>query len=655
MLSVSPEFETAITAPARRLTGRVKINYSDALLDPSFTATGTDENRITQTEQAANGRDNMTFKWASLEGTTTLDGTFHPAPDNSQQANFNEFGYWNYTLSDTTTKDWLTNPELTTTFSERPVTSFFIAFDIKRNEYATAFDVLFYQGAVLAYTEVITGNTEVNRIVNVDRVDDCTSIVLEIKEWSEGDRLAKVSEFTPGLIQAYDESRTVTMTVLEEREISNDNSLPVGNISNNELTVEFQNIDGTFDANNTDSNVYGRVRPWVRCEPEIGVFTGTDYEYIPLGVFWAKSWSVPELASTANLSAQDRLSLLDSTRMTTGETYIDKTISELFEIVFNDAGLDVTEYSIDSLLDADPYTIPISWFDNQTHRQAVAQLAEAAACVVYTDRNGLIIVEPVDYLFSNRQFFDREYTRSEYMDKQNPNDYSDLANRITISTTRIQDNTGEDLFKSPDDEIIGSSQTDTITIELPSGKRPAKNQVATVDPPVSGVTVAGQTWYSWGGVVEVTNSNGTAQNYKLKVVGDFFSQVGGKKYITEDTNSIASFGQLDFSYKENPFLQSLDLAQKIGDSLLDSYKNPSSNVSVALDPGGDPSLELGDKIRVTDQYLTREFNITRQQIDFNGGLSMRVDGIISRIQRGQGDLAVANIGFCGSAITGKGE
>jgi len=655
MLSVSPEFTAAINATSRRITARVTINFSDALLDPSFTATSSDENRVTQTLQAANGRDNMTFKWASCEGKTCLDGTYHPAPDTAQQANFNELGWWSSALCDTTLKTFTVDPVLEVAFSERDVTSFFIGFDIKREEWAEEFTVEFYAGASLEYTESITGNTDINRIVNFPRVEDVTKLVLTITKWSEGDRVAKVAELTPGLIQTYDESVLKNMSVLEEREISNNNSLPVGNITNNELSASFMNIDGTFDANNTASNIYGRVRPWVRCSPEIGVFTGTEYEYIPLGTFWAKAWNVPEQSDQASLSAQDRLSLLATTKITTSDVQTDQTIKDLLVTVFNDAGLDSTEYSIDSTLDEAKYNIEVSWFDNTTHRKALEEIAKASGCVIYTDRNGLIVVQAVDFLFNNNQFFVAEYDRSNYMDKQNPNNYSDLANKITVPTTQVELITSAELYKDTQDVTIGASSTVERTIEIQASKTPLDSAVAAVTPTVSGVTVTAQTWYSWGGVVTVQNTNGSPTNYKLVVTGDYYEDAGGANYVTEDTTSINSFGELNFVYNRNRFLQSLTLAQEIGDSLLESYKNPSSNVSVALDPGGDPSIELGDKIRVTDQYRTTEFNVIRQEIDFDGGLAIKVDGIISRVQRGQGDLAICNVGFVGAAITGKGE
>jgi hypothetical protein len=206
MLSVSPEFETAITAQTRRMTGRVTINFSDALLDPSFIASSPDEAYITQTEQASNGRDEMTRKWFSLDGTSILDGTFFPAPDTSEQANFNEFGWWSSAINVGGT--FASPPELTVEFSARQTTSVLCSFDNKRGEYAVNFDVQIYQGAVLADTRVITGNTKTERTISFPAILNVDKIILVVKTWSTTGTVAKVAEFTPGLIQQYDESPT---------------------------------------------------------------------------------------------------------------------------------------------------------------------------------------------------------------------------------------------------------------------------------------------------------------------------------------------------------------------------------------------------------------------------------------------------------------
>ena len=91
MLTTTPEFDTAIATDARKITARIKINYTDAFLDPTITADsiGTNflledasdwilledeqelksegDNRATQNDQVVNGRTEVTHKWFSLE------------------------------------------------------------------------------------------------------------------------------------------------------------------------------------------------------------------------------------------------------------------------------------------------------------------------------------------------------------------------------------------------------------------------------------------------------------------------------------------------------------------------------------------------------------------------------------------------------------
>ena len=54
-------------------------------------------------------------------------------------------------------------------------------------------------------------------------------------------------------------------------------------------------------------------------------------------------------------------------------------------------------------------------------------------------------------------------------------------------------------------------------------------------------------------------------------------------------------------------------------------------MTVIFEPGGNPALEMGDRINVTDLYQDKEYNIVTQQINFNGGLSMVQRGRVTRV------------------------
>ena len=63
-----------------------------------------------------------------------------------------------------------------------------------------------------------------------------------------------------------------------------------------------------------------------------------------------------------------------------------KTLYELAEMILLNAGLTPEEYYIDPELTE--YMVPYSWFNEQSHREALRKIAEACLGQVYCDRKG---------------------------------------------------------------------------------------------------------------------------------------------------------------------------------------------------------------------------------------------------------------------------
>ena len=81
---------------------------------------------------------------------------------------------------------------------------------------------------------------------------------------------------------------------MEEKEVSQ-GSLPIGNISSNEIDIKLNNKNRKFDAGNTQSSLYGllkanrKIKAWIGIEQD-----GGAKELVPLGVFWSGDWKAPE-------------------------------------------------------------------------------------------------------------------------------------------------------------------------------------------------------------------------------------------------------------------------------------------------------------------------------------------------------------------------
>lgn len=650
MLNTTPEFDSSISSNVRRLNCRVKINYTDIFLDPSvdIEAHGTDylledssniiiteddielktegSNRASRVSQASNGREEATYKWLSLEDNNKIDGTFHFMPGSEAEATYNEVGWWGDFLS-TGLSVVNGGQGLDLEFSLRSVTSFTVIGDDKRGEYPVDFTVAFYAGASLEWTETVTGNTVVRYEQSVTKLDNITNVELQITKWSHPYRVCKILEFSTGVFETYEGNEISSVGVVEQREISNDNSVPTGNIASNEADLSIINKDRKFDANNTTSKLFGLVKPNNRVDIEMGVLTSSGgFEYVPIFTGWTQGWDVPENDIVASVNARDRLNLLEQTKITTQTVIAGDTFSDWFITVFSDAGLAVTEYNIDPVLDGTIYIVPYGWFNDISHREALKILAESCGASVFVDRLGLIQVRAVDYFEANELDSLVTFNRSEYMDKTNQPIYENITNKISVTTTPLVLSTAQTVYQTTanDLESIEAGTVKDYTIKYTD--TPVSSGVATVDPAVSGVTVTGSSLYAWGGSVEVTNTTGSSQDFRIKVVGTTYSVSGQKTETAVDQTSIDNNGEFFLSFPGNDFLQTTQMAGKIANTLLKSYKDPQRDLTVNFEPGGNPALELDDRISVVDLYQTKEYNIISQSINYDGGLSMQLSG-----------------------------
>jgi hypothetical protein len=403
MIPVSPEYEAAILATTRQIRARVIITWTDPTLDPTVTVSATYKNRIVYLDQVADKNSIMSYKWAHLSDDLKPDGTFHPAPSPAEAASGIQFAYFGSDRGDDTYGEWDgNNPSITLEFDPRPVTSFFVAGDDKYNEWPKRFEIqCFDEFDVLLHTETVTDNTELKWTGDAPAgLNTVAKMILTIFQWSVPDRVAKITEFYTGLNATYEGDDVVSINILEEREIS-DGSLPVGNISCNELDLELQNIrQGDFIDpyfyGNTDSYLNNLLIPNRKIQAFIGlVLPDGSVEWIPMGTFWSGDWSAPELSPNVSTSARDRMEFLRKAEFTVSEIYTGITLLDLAEIVLTDAKLKVAiladlTWNIDSEL-AD-YIVPIAYFPRQDYFKCLKQIAESCRGQVFMSRNDVLTI-----------------------------------------------------------------------------------------------------------------------------------------------------------------------------------------------------------------------------------------------------------------------
>ena len=433
MITTSTAYDTAIQATIRKFRGRCEVTWVDSDIDLTIVVTANDYNRINDAAEVPSGNENLqhaadgrlvpSFKYAHLDQDIIADGTFHPFPGTVPLSVTYEAGWWGKTECNsnglwidsaaTTTTSTTTlvpagvNPILTVTFAARLASSLLITGDSQYNEYPLSFIVRIYDevvGGNLLRTETVTdsigtdwirdGVTWRKTLPDDPDLYSCRRMELEVVKWSRAFRVVKIVEFYTSVVKTYDGDDIISMKFLEEMLIS-DGSLPVGNISANELDIKLQNVEDQFFVGNTGSSVYEMIKRNRRIRAWIGLVlppytTPENIEWIPLGVFWSGDWQADELGTYVSTSARDRMELLRKAQFKVSGLYENITLYDLAVIVMENALLEMSdlEYSVDISLDS--ITLEYAWFEKVSYFEAIREICEAAQGYAYCDRYGVV-------------------------------------------------------------------------------------------------------------------------------------------------------------------------------------------------------------------------------------------------------------------------
>jgi hypothetical protein len=338
-------------------------------------------------------------------------------------------------------------------------------------------------------------------------------------------------------------------------------------------------------------------------------------EYVPLGTFWSLDWDSPDDSLEATVTARDRMELLRKGTYQTSQVQQNKTLYQLAGDVLQDAGLNSSEYIIDT--DLQSIVVPYSWFNPMSHREALRLIAEAGLAAAFQNRDGKIQIE--SFLISGDEPV-LEITEDDYFPPlRAPSRQDQVANEIIVDTQPLRPaTTPEEVYRSNEPITIPGNITKTITAFY--NQSPVIDAVASLDSPPAGVSITEATYYGWGASVSIRNTNPTDQQVMLVIEGKPLTVRNKERAIARDETSITENGALRYEFPANPLVQTLDQAQAIADSLLASVKEPRRDIEVEW--RGNPALLLGDRVTVKG----KDYHVIRQEIDWQGYLQARLTG-----------------------------
>jgi len=611
----------ACEATVRAIHAKARITYSDPSLNEAVTITATDTAEGTDPYDTADNITGSDYKWFSLQ-ENDLSGDYHAMPDS--------VGWWSATLSDANGEF---SPGMVLTVemeSPRPIYNLKVYGDDKLDNYPVDFTVKLYDDSdTLLYTETVTGNTLWNwEKTLTSMIADVAKMVLTITKISQAARSAIVTEFYTAYYEDYTDSDIMYMSVLEERDYSG-GTLPIGNVSSNEIVLRLNNADNHFSVDNESSEIYDIMKKNRRIEAWIGVEVpyGGEVTWEKIGTFWSQDWSAPQDEVYAEVIGFDRLELLRNTEFYSSQVYEDYTLSQLAALILTDAGLSASEYSIHSSLAS--ITIPYAWFDRTTHRDALIEIAEAIGGTVYCDRDGLIVITP----YADEATPSYTLSSDLYFTKDQPLAFSEIVNYVEVRAKPRSPGTQEVIY-SDTESLVVPGAVDGVNGEAErwcifNASDPCIDvQTATWTATGGTITLKSQVDYSWATLLTYQNTNveaGTVTD--IEIQGKVLGTTGEKVAIAQDADSIRLNGKQALSDPiENEFIQTKARAQDIADAILAAYKDPRRDVVVQA--RGYTMSRLGERMTVQslDGSVSNDYTITRQQIEYDGGLRVEMTG-----------------------------
>jgi len=429
------------------------------------------------------------YKWFHLGGYSTLDSTFYAMPIDGSDSYYqvgwrgNYIGDDNGVFNDIDSENNVMSPTIELRFEDRLFNTMIIAGDNALGEYPTEFlitltDYLGNETSILVNEVNFPNALDIPSctwtIRTQDEFNNINRMKIAIYKWSKPNTFVKLVEAYTGIEAEYDGKDIINLSILEETE-SSAGTLPVGNVSYNELDLTLQNLTNQYFPFNYDSTVRGHLTRNRKIVPYLGFREGDNEYLVPKGLYWSGEWSVGEQSTGASTSGRDRMGLLQdytysgfherdrnliycdgyNTDDNTDIAYtywLDITAYDLITRILNYVRaryMQDLEFDIDTSLQT--VIIPIAFLTSEmSYFDILKQIAQVSMAYVYMDMpteteieiahergninlRDILRIKSVNNIFSDTDSIaDYSITASDYITRTHPERWGELANSVSV-------------------------------------------------------------------------------------------------------------------------------------------------------------------------------------------------------------------------------
>lgn len=461
------------------------------------------------------------------------------------------------------------------------------------NEYAEDFRVTAYNGATLVAEKNIINNKSIMSIVELD-IENYDLIRIEILKWCLPYHRARISNIFLGINRIY--TKTDLMEFEHSQEVDPLNAkLP-------KMSVRF-GIDNTSDEYNPNNEAgmskYLMERQEIRTR--YGYKMDGSIEWIDGGVFYLSEWEAPQNGISANFEARDILEFMRSTYMKGVYSSAGVSLYSLATAVFEEANLPLNsdgtvKWVIDDSLKNIYTNAPLPLV---SLAECLQMIANAAACVLYADRNGILHIEPIkteseDYTIDNFNSF-----------KKSEISLTKPLLQVDVTTySHFVDDVGKELYNG----VIPINGSKSIYITYSD---PAVNVSANV----TNGTLVSANYYTNACLLTITGNGDVSVN----ITGDILKT--SETIIT--TPSGEEKGEIQ--RVENPLITTAERALVVGAWVKDYLSN---RKILSSEWRADPRLDVMDIITVKNNYGSFPMRTTSVSFTYNGAFRGQSEGRI---------------------------
>lgn len=416
----------------------VSLNVGDPAAQADAASSDNGHEVYSNSEHVADETEKDPARYAALEKNLwVLDGTFRVLPNNPPYGNNGFIG--NVLSGEDGTFSIL--PTITIMFSKvftAVIPGVTITWASAYDEWANAFRVTAYNGSEIVVQETISGNTSVTSVVSLD-IQGYDKIEIEVLQWCKPYRRARIQSILIGVEKTY--TRTELMAFSHAMYVD-----PLSaDLPKAEIKFEIKNLNGEYNPDNpTGVEKYLMERQAVKAK--YGYRLDGKTEWIQCGTFYMSEWDTPQNGITASFTARDLLEYMSDKY--TGASI--GTLMEVAEAALTQAELPQKEDGTDRWLlwsGLSDLTVPAEVdLSGYTIAEVLQLIANAACCVFYQDRFGVLHIEPLaggatDYrIDQDNSFSNSEISLTKQLKAVNVNDSAAVVVNGAVGETQTVDN-----------------------------------------------------------------------------------------------------------------------------------------------------------------------------------------------------------------------